>query len=263
MALKRFILISASLHILIISIAVLIPLRTGEPPGPVIFVMFENPSVQVLEEPPPPPPTPPPPLRPKPAKAPVKVAAKPAPEPPGEMPQEKKPADMETAKAEGLKGVETARGEQDLKKAGSDRAEAQGEDGSLMKKLFDRDIIAGIAGKEEERTAALSFYPEELRHRSYMARLKDIIESTWVYPRRAIEKEIYGDLVIWFVINKDGRLGDAKLMRTSGHEILDEAALKALRNAAPFWPLPEGWGVDGIEIRGKFTYSLYGGLYIR
>jgi TonB family protein len=128
------------------------------------------------------------------------------------------------------------------------------------KKLFDRDILRMIAQTEKPpaHKEGITFDTEEYRYRKYLQRLKETIESIWIYPREAAEKGIFGDLFVRFVIKKDGRLGEVKVVRTSGHSVLDSAAVKALRDAEPFWPLPEEWGGDALTITGHFIYTVYG-----
>ncbi len=131
--------------------------------------------------------------------------------------------------------------------------------------LFDREIVENLAKKQEKENTqdkGITFDTKELRYFSYMQRLKQRIEGIWIYPTDAAEKGIYGDLYIRFTIKKNGRLGNVELLRTSGYKSLDEAAIRALRDAAPFWPLPDEWGKDEIVITGHFIYSLYG-TYIR
>jgi protein TonB len=133
------------------------------------------------------------------------------------------------------------------------------------------ELLGGRAMKEQIARATrkvpspkdiIKFDTKEFRYIGYMQRLKEKIEGIWVYPRKAIEKGLYGDLRIKFVIKKDGTLGEAVVVRTSGHPVLDEAALKALREAQPFWPLPEEWGSEGFTVDGHFVYTLYG-KYVR
>jgi len=92
--------------------------------------------------------------------------------------------------------------------------------------------------------------------------LRQKVESIWHYPRRAAEQGIYGDLIIRFVILKDGTLGEVKVLRTSGHRLLDTAAVEALRDGVPYWPLPDGWERQSLPITGRFIYTMDGG-YIR
>lgn len=128
-------------------------------------------------------------------------------------------------------------------------------------RFLDRDVIQEFARKEtdeKKESKGITFDTEEFRYRSYMERLREKIEGIWVYPVWAAERGIYGDLVIRFVIRKDGSLGSVELLRTSGHTVLDEAALTALREGQPFWPLPEGWNQSSLTITGHFIYTLYG-----
>lgn len=138
--------------------------------------------------------------------------------------------------------------------------------GSLLKRenLFDRDAIIKTAKKEPspKEKNSVTFASKEFKYDSYMFKLKDKIESIWKYPATAEAKGIYGDLFITFTIKKDGTLGSVELIRTSGNRELDEAAMKALRDAAPFWPLPEEWQNDSFSINGHFIYTLYG-TYVR
>jgi TonB family protein len=49
-----------------------------------------------------------------------------------------------------------------------------------------------------------------------------------VYPREAIRNEWTGVSRIAFLIGVDGQVKDAKVVKSSGHPILDEAAMSAL-----------------------------------
>ena len=133
--------------------------------------------------------------------------------------------------------------------------------------LFDRDVIGNVAKRsiEKEKTrsnSGVTFSTRELKYYSYMMRLKHRIESIWVYPEEAARRGIYGDLWISFTIKKDGSLGEVKLLRTSGYPELDRAAMRALKDGAPYWPLPEKWKIDALTVKGHFIYNLYG-MYIR
>ncbi|NOX20649.1 MAG: TonB family protein [Nitrospirae bacterium] len=135
------------------------------------------------------------------------------------------------------------------------------------RELLDKDIIGGIAKNYVKRSpppkeGGITFNTRDLKYYSYMMKLKERIESIWVYPPEAIRRGIYGDLWILFTIRKDGSLGEVKLLRTSGYPELDEAAMRALKEGAPYWPLPEKWKEEALTIKGHFIYSLYG-MYIR
>lgn len=149
---------------------------------------------------------------------------------------------------------------------GADKSPTPGQRQAPMReKLFDRDIIAKLSKKEQEGTkegSSITFDTTEFKYYGYMQRLRDKIQNVWKYPYDALQKGIYGDLYIDFTIKKNGRLGAVQLVRTSGYKDLDDAAIKALRDAEPYWPLPDDIKEQSITINGHFIYSLYG-QYIR
>jgi protein TonB len=134
-----------------------------------------------------------------------------------------------------------------------------------MNELLDTGVTEEIArkgtasqGTKGEKDNPVTFDTKEYRFAGYMTKLKEKIESIWVYPPEAAQKGIYGDLKIQFTINKDGSLGEVRLIRTSGYKMLDDAAIRALRDGQPYWPLPDSWHMKSYTISGHFVYSLYG-----
>ncbi|MBI4686232.1 MAG: energy transducer TonB [Nitrospirae bacterium] len=129
--------------------------------------------------------------------------------------------------------------------------------------LFDKETIEKFAKKtpSSEKEKGLTFDEAEFKHRGYLRMLKEKIESIWKYPPEAARRGITGDLYIRFSIKKDGGIADVELIRTSGHKDLDEAAIKALKNGAPYWPLPDDWDKDEFTITGHFIY-LPGSYYV-
>lgn len=120
--------------------------------------------------------------------------------------------------------------------------------------LFDRQTIEEHARKSTPANKGLTFDTSEFRHRGYMRMLKERIEDIWRYPKEAAKQGLTGDLYVKFTITKDGKLGKVELLRTSGHRVLDEAAIKAVRGSGPFWPLPADFEKDALEIKGHFIY---------
>ncbi len=58
------------------------------------------------------------------------------------------------------------------------------------------------------------------------------------YPNEAKTRNIYGSLRLLVSINADGSLRDMKLLKSSGHRLLDQAAMQIVNLAAPFQPFP-------------------------
>lgn len=97
---------------------------------------------------------------------------------------------------------------------------------------------------------------EQFKFHSYYINLKRKIELVWEYPYLARESGLQGRLLMRFVINRDGSLADAKVLRSSGFALLDREALRAVHDAAPFPPLPARMDTDRLVINATFEYVL-------
>lgn len=58
------------------------------------------------------------------------------------------------------------------------------------------------------------------------------------YPEQARQQRIFGSLRLSVSINADGSLGPVEVNKSSGNRILDAAAMRIVRLAAPYAPLP-------------------------
>ena len=58
------------------------------------------------------------------------------------------------------------------------------------------------------------------------------------YPERARANRLYGSLRLLVAIEPDGTLRDVRVVDSSGHKVLDEAAVRIVRLAAPYAPFP-------------------------
>jgi len=58
------------------------------------------------------------------------------------------------------------------------------------------------------------------------------------YPAEARERQLYGNLRLLVSITADGQLKDVQILESSGQAVLDDAAVRIVRLAAPFAPFP-------------------------
>ncbi|MBF0142923.1 MAG: energy transducer TonB [Magnetococcales bacterium] len=92
-------------------------------------------------------------------------------------------------------------------------------------------------------------------HAEYVQTLKEKVRPHWRYPPEARRRGLVGVVSVALTLGADGALIEARVDRSSGAPLLDEAALKALREAAPFPPLPTGWGLERFSLQTSFEYS--------
>lgn len=59
------------------------------------------------------------------------------------------------------------------------------------------------------------------------------------YPDQARREKLSGSLVLEVGIRSDGSVDQIKVLQSSGHQVLDDAAVRIVRLAEPFAPFPE------------------------
>ncbi len=59
------------------------------------------------------------------------------------------------------------------------------------------------------------------------------------YPQEARENKLYGSLRLMVAILPDGTLKEVALLESSGHKVLDDAAVRIVRLSAPYAPFPD------------------------
>lgn len=59
------------------------------------------------------------------------------------------------------------------------------------------------------------------------------------YPAEALRKKLYGSLRLMVAVLPDGSLKEVKLLESSGHQVLDNSAIRIVKLASPFAPFPD------------------------
>ena len=81
---------------------------------------------------------------------------------------------------------------------------------------------------------------------------RDWIQTKVVYPPEAIKNGIFGKVIVQFVVDSKGKLGDIKILR-GVDPLLDNAALQALQSSPDWVPAKQ----DGKEVRQQFVIPVY------
>ena len=123
--------------------------------------------------------------------------------------------------------------------------------------LARRSYGAYLEDEKAEKGRSIDLSTKEFRWMGYFSKLKKAIHSTWSYPRLARAEALRGKVKVEFVILKDGSLKKVKVVSSSGYAILDRQVVKALKEAAPFDPLPWHYKEPYMKITGLFTYLVY------
>jgi len=93
----------------------------------------------------------------------------------------------------------------------------------------------------------------------YLQRVQTVVDRNWqaVIPESVMLGE-KGMVVLQFRIMRDGSVpaGEPVLLRSSGKEPLDRAAVSSIRASNPFEPLPSAFTGPFIELRAIYLYNL-------
>jgi len=107
----------------------------------------------------------------------------------------------------------------------------------------------------------------EFRFANYMDAWRTIVErlGNLNYPEEAVRRGISGALLMDVAINPDGSLYSVRVLRSSGHKVLDDAAVRIVKLAAPYPPLSEDIlkDTDILHIPRVWQFESGGGLMTR
>ena len=74
------------------------------------------------------------------------------------------------------------------------------------------------------------------------------------YPDDARREQLHGDVLLTVALRKDGTIKSIDIVQSSHHSILDDAATRIVKLAAPFPPIPTEEGVDELYITRTWQF---------
>jgi protein TonB len=117
--------------------------------------------------------------------------------------------------------------------------------------LTSKDLeIARLTAELERKTQAYAKMPKrkaisastkEYKYAAYLDAWRRKVEriGNLNYPDQAKRDSLYGNLVLHVAVRVDGRVERIRVLHSSGHKILDDAAVRIVRLSSPFSPFPE------------------------
>ena len=91
---------------------------------------------------------------------------------------------------------------------------------------------------------------------AYLQELQQRVKQQWVPELTQTSRRT----VLHFTINRSGEINGLVIAQSSGFEVTDQAALSAVKRAAPFGPLPSAYPENHIDIQFTFNINVYGEL---
>ncbi len=97
-----------------------------------------------------------------------------------------------------------------------------------------------LASANLPRRKAIHAGTREYKYANYLEAWRRKVErvGNLNYPEEAKRRKMYGNLILHIAIRADGSLEQVRILRSSGFDLLDEAAVRIVELAAPFSPFP-------------------------
>ena len=97
-----------------------------------------------------------------------------------------------------------------------------------------------LSASRQERRKAVNASTQEYLYASYLEAWRSKVEKigNLNYPDEAKRRKLYGNLLMHVAVRADGSVERIQIRRSSGHKMLDDAAVRIVRMSAPFAPFP-------------------------
>jgi TonB family protein len=87
------------------------------------------------------------------------------------------------------------------------------------------------------------------KHVSYLLGMQRKIELVFTVPSFVPDHGAIGVPIVGFTVRRNGELAETVLLRSSGYPAIDQALLRAVKRAAPYYPFPDDMPDKEISIR--------------
>lgn len=119
------------------------------------------------------------------------------------------------------------------------------------------DRISVNSARKPKRKA-INASTQEYKYAAYLEAWRKKVEriGNLNYPDEAKRKRLHGNLVLHVALRPDGSVLKIRVVRSSGHKVLDDAAVRIVKLAAPYSPFPKAIReeVDILDITRSWQF---------
>ncbi len=114
---------------------------------------------------------------------------------------------------------------------------------------------------KKPRRKYISSNTQEYKYAAYLTAWRKKVENigNLNYPEEAKKRKIYGNILMTVVLKPTGKVSSIKIRKSSGHAILDDAAIRIVKLAAPFAPFPKNIREETDELVITRTWQFVSG----
>lgn len=89
----------------------------------------------------------------------------------------------------------------------------------------------------------------------YLQKIQERITQNWSPPEGIIGRNKQMNLLVYFSINRQGKISSVMIEEPSGSTVLDQSAIRAVQLSDPLLPIPAVIKEDILKVHFKFTYN--------
>jgi periplasmic protein TonB len=112
----------------------------------------------------------------------------------------------------------------------------------------------GLSGAAGQQMGPLFFDPEGADFTAWINHFKNEVYRNWIVPQAALFGAVRGHVDFAFTVERDGTIAEVRLVKTSGTQALDRAAANALFGAR-LLALPAEFGPPRVTMQISFFYG--------
>lgn len=114
---------------------------------------------------------------------------------------------------------------------------------------------------KQGRRKHISAATQEYKYAAYLQAWRNKVEQigTLNFPDEAKRNKLYGNLILQVSLKSDGTIISIQLKKSSGHKVLDDAAIRIVRLASPFAPFPKNIAAEVDILDITRTWQFVGG----
>ncbi|MAZ03636.1 MAG: hypothetical protein CMN56_10910 [Sneathiella sp.] len=91
---------------------------------------------------------------------------------------------------------------------------------------------------------------------NYRGKVRDRLLQNKFYPKLAKRFQMEGVVTFTFTIRRDGQITGLRIVNSSGHPVLDKAALRMVERSVPFDSFPADIASDSLEFNFPASYTI-------
>ncbi|RVZ39538.1 TonB family protein, partial [Helicobacter pylori] len=153
--------------------------------------------------------------------------------------------------------VEEPKKEEPKEEPKKEEAKEEAKEKSTPKQVTTKDVVKEKDKQEESNKTSEGATSEAQAYNpgvsnEFLMKIQTAISSKNRYPKMAQIRGIEGEVLVSFTINADGSVTDIKVVKSNTTDILNHAALEAIKSAAHLFPKPD----ETVHLKIPIAYSL-------